>query len=391
MGGSELLRRTGAAVLRKPVADSIGAIEGLSEIPRSGAVIFAPNHASYMDHFFLNFLVETTRSTPTWFLTKKESFDRAVSRWWSESWHGLPVDRSGPNTHLLRQVRRLLADGDAVCVYPEGTRNDGDNLLPFKPGAFRFAVDSNVPLVPVAIVGSREVLPRNRRVPRRGRVDIRFGPALWPDLNLPKSARSAAIQGATAAWLGDTIRDMRNRRLASNAVDDLDDLLDRIADEGVDVARARKLRFILQARVRQHPTLAAPRLQLARLVGLEARRASGARRQALYRRAMSNLKHAHRIVPDDWQANYYLGLCLAEWGVDLKLASTYLRAAVDRSGSRDARPLIALASVTLRRGERGGIASLLQDAESALDQSHWRTPSRMERITELRKAIGGDS
>jgi 1-acyl-sn-glycerol-3-phosphate acyltransferase len=78
----------------------------------------------------------------------------------------------------LRQVRALLDAGISVLFFPEGTRNPDSHILPFKPGGFSVAIEKGVPVVPVTVNGSQQVLPAKDWRIRSGEIEVVFSPPL---------------------------------------------------------------------------------------------------------------------------------------------------------------------------------------------------------------------
>ena len=101
---------------------------------------------------------------------------------------GFPVRRTGGGSEDLRSARELLEAGRTVVVFPEGTRSRTGELAPFHSGAIRLAAAAGVPIVPVAIVGTRDVLPVNGWL-RPHRVEVRVGRPLFD--NEPKQVRAS--------------------------------------------------------------------------------------------------------------------------------------------------------------------------------------------------------
>jgi 1-acyl-sn-glycerol-3-phosphate acyltransferase len=84
------------------------------------------------------------------------------------------------DTRAYRRSVQWLRAGGALVIFPEGGRSRDDGALqPFKPGAARLALETNVPVLPVTIRGGQEVWARDRRYPRPGRVEIIYHPARW--------------------------------------------------------------------------------------------------------------------------------------------------------------------------------------------------------------------
>ena len=97
-------------------------------------------------------------------------------------WHlwsagNFPIDRSDPRktANSLRRVIDGVRGGKSLAVFPEGTRTPDGRLQEFKHGAFKVAVRAGVPIVPVSIRGTFELLPKTTLAPRPGRVDVIIG------------------------------------------------------------------------------------------------------------------------------------------------------------------------------------------------------------------------
>ncbi len=155
-------------------------VEGLENIPRTGGAIFAGNHLSVADELFLGSVVPRHLS----FWAKSEYFDgTGVSGWFIRTLlNGLGairVERRGGRAALTAfdGAIPVLKAGDAVAIYPEGTRSPDGRLYRGRTGAARLAVAAGVPIVPVGMLGTEKVQPIGQPYPMpfRGRVTIRFG------------------------------------------------------------------------------------------------------------------------------------------------------------------------------------------------------------------------
>ncbi len=153
-------------------------VEGLENIPERGPAILAGNHLSFADHFFLP-LVVPRRVT---FLAKSDYFTSPGVKGWLKrlffSGAGqLPIDRSGgaASDAALRTGVKVLQRGKLLGIYPEGTRSPDGRLYRGKIGVARMALESKVPVIPIAMIGTFEVQPQGRLIPRIGRVGIRIG------------------------------------------------------------------------------------------------------------------------------------------------------------------------------------------------------------------------
>ena len=153
-------------------------VEGLEHIPASGPVILASNHLAVADSFFLP-LVVRRRIT---FLAKSEYFTGtglkgAFKRWFFTVAGQVPIDRTDADSAqaALHTAQRLLAQGKLLGMYPEGTRSPDGRLYKGKSGLARLALQTRVPVIPVAMIGTDVVNPPGSKMWRFGRVTVRFG------------------------------------------------------------------------------------------------------------------------------------------------------------------------------------------------------------------------
>src|SRR6201985_1130535 len=153
-------------------------IEGLEYVPQSGPAILASNHLAVMDSFYLP-LVVRRRIT---FLAKSEYFTgKGFKGWWSRCFFTavgqVPIDRSNADTAqaALDTAERVLGQGKLLGMYPEGTRSPDGRLYKGKTGLARLALQTGVPVIPVAMIGTNVVNPPGTTMLRFGRVTVRFG------------------------------------------------------------------------------------------------------------------------------------------------------------------------------------------------------------------------
>ncbi|MEB3020960.1 lysophospholipid acyltransferase family protein [[Mycobacterium] crassicus] len=153
-------------------------VEGLENVPSTGAVILASNHLAVADSFYLP-LVVRRRIT---FLAKSEYFTGTGIKGWFTRWFytvagQVPIDRTDADTAkaALHTAERLLADGKLLGIYPEGTRSPDGRLYKGKTGLARMALHTGVPVIPVAMIGTNVVNPPGSKMWRFGRVTVRFG------------------------------------------------------------------------------------------------------------------------------------------------------------------------------------------------------------------------
>ncbi len=148
-------------------------INGLDHLNDQGPYIFAANHQSQFDIF----AIQGYFPFDFRWLAKKELFEVPLFGQAMHRAENIPVDRAHSRQAVksLDEAAQRIADGTSVIIFPEGTRSHDGSLLPFKAGAMVLAIKAKVPVVPVAITGSYEVMPMRSLLPRPGRIRIRIG------------------------------------------------------------------------------------------------------------------------------------------------------------------------------------------------------------------------
>jgi 1-acyl-sn-glycerol-3-phosphate acyltransferase len=153
-------------------------VEGEEHVPELGPAILASNHLSYADWLFLP-LTLTRRVT---FVAKAEYFTTpGVKGWFQRKFFSgagqVPIDRGGANAAegALSSARRILESGDLFGIYPEGTRSHDGRLYRGRTGVARLALETGVPVIPVAVVGTDVVAPPGKKFGAITRPSVRFG------------------------------------------------------------------------------------------------------------------------------------------------------------------------------------------------------------------------
>lgn len=153
-------------------------VEGEENIPAEGPAILVSNHVSFSDSFFLPLVIKR-RAT---FLAKSDYFTGtgvkgAFSRLFFGGTGQVPIDRSGGSASdaALNTGLRILSEGSLLALYPEGTRSPDGNLYRGKTGAARMALQAGVPVIPVAMIATREIQPPHVIKPNLRRVGVRIG------------------------------------------------------------------------------------------------------------------------------------------------------------------------------------------------------------------------
>ncbi|HEV2309297.1 MAG TPA: lysophospholipid acyltransferase family protein [Acidimicrobiia bacterium] len=149
---------------------------GREHVPTGGAYILAPSHRSILDVPFTAF---TTRRR-IGFLAKQELFQGRLGGALFPPLGGIPVERGSTDRAALRAADGVLVAGEPLAIFPEGTRRRGPKLGDLFHGCAYLALRRGVPIIPVGIGGSEEILPSGHVVPRPHRVVVVVGPPLVP-------------------------------------------------------------------------------------------------------------------------------------------------------------------------------------------------------------------
>ncbi|HEX4444529.1 MAG TPA: lysophospholipid acyltransferase family protein [Galbitalea sp.] len=156
-------------------------IIGKENVPRKGAVIFAGNHLSFIDSFILPAVLDR----PITFLAKADYFrGRGIKGWFSRVFFKgigmIPIDRSGGKASeaSLNTGLGVLAKGEQLGIYPEGTRSPDGRMYRGRTGVARMILESGASVIPVAMVNTERVMPTGTRIPKVHRVGVIFGAPL---------------------------------------------------------------------------------------------------------------------------------------------------------------------------------------------------------------------
>jgi len=149
--------------------------EGLENIPEKGAAIIASNHTSALDHYLLPAVVKRQIT----FIAKKELFENRVLGFLLKKWGQIPIHRGTGDNNAIDIAMEVLRKGRLFGIYPEGTRTRDGKLHKGHTGVARLALASGAPVIPVAMLGTYEILPRKAKVPKLRKAIIKIGKPLY--------------------------------------------------------------------------------------------------------------------------------------------------------------------------------------------------------------------
>ncbi len=173
-------------------------VEGRENVPLSGGLIVCGNHFATLDPPMVPAFLPRPDS---WSMAKSEYFRKARMRWLFKAYQAFPVVRHTADRVAIRRSFDLLKAGQVLVIYPEGTRVESGVLSKPEPGAGFIAQKSGCPVLPVAITGTRECMPKGKFWPRRVPVLVRFGKPFQIAQRRPNGERISHDEASDAIML----------------------------------------------------------------------------------------------------------------------------------------------------------------------------------------------
>ncbi len=147
---------------------------GFENIPVKGPFIVAPNHQSYLDPFW----VSIPFPYPLRYMTWDRFIYMPIIGHFIRTLGAFPVKLETGDRTALRRSLTHLQQGGRLMIFPEGGRTRTGQVMPFKPGVIRLAMEAHVPIIPVTIVGGYEAFNAHHLLPRPRKVKIIYHPPI---------------------------------------------------------------------------------------------------------------------------------------------------------------------------------------------------------------------
>lgn len=147
---------------------------GVENIPDEGACLITPNHITYADPIWITIPIRRR----VYYMAWDKPFEIPGLGFIMRSFGAFPVNLEAADASAQRSANEVLRNGRALVIFPEGGRTRTGKLMPFKMGAFRFALTHGVPIVPVTINGAEKIWPVGRMFPRPGKLVITYHPPI---------------------------------------------------------------------------------------------------------------------------------------------------------------------------------------------------------------------
>ena len=148
--------------------------QGREHIPAQGAVMIAANHIAYFDPP----LIGSASPRELYYMAKEELFENSLFGWLISKFNAFPISRGSFDREGIKRATQVLREGNALLVFPEGTRSKDGNLREPKSGAAKLALDTRVPIVPACIDYSGSWL---KAFFQRRKIKIKFGSPIKPE------------------------------------------------------------------------------------------------------------------------------------------------------------------------------------------------------------------
>ncbi len=164
-------------------------VSGTHHIPERGGVLIVANHPTYLDPI----LLAIVSPRPLSFVAKRPLFSMPIVRTFLWLCDCIPVEQDAPDRRALRLSVQKLRRGDALVIFPEGTRSDHGRMRPFQLGPALIAAEAQVPIVPCGIAGAYQAWAMEAPLPKPAPIAIVFGSPFFPVLP-PDLPRREALQ-----------------------------------------------------------------------------------------------------------------------------------------------------------------------------------------------------
>lgn len=189
---------------------TVGQLEarGVDRIPKKGGVLFVSNHVSFLDPV----IVGSAANREIHFMARSTAFDIPCLGKLISVYNAYPVNRGAPDLGALRKTISLLKAGNAVLMFPEGTRSLDGTLGKAHDGACFIAHRAGVPTIPVFHSGAERMLPRNSNRLRRSKLTVTFGEPL--ELTAEEFETKREMYQQMGNQMMEAIADLRDQTLS---------------------------------------------------------------------------------------------------------------------------------------------------------------------------------
>jgi len=171
-------------------------VKGIENIPKKGPFIIASNHECYLDPFLIISAITPLKDKKIHFLANKgrfwDFFGDNISRQWAGA---VPLDEG--KEKAFQELLYLLKKEEIVALFIEGQRSLDGKLLKGKTGVVRLALKSNVPILPIGLIGTFEIAPRDKLMPKLKRAKMNIGRVIYLDKQYENDINERLLRNLT--------------------------------------------------------------------------------------------------------------------------------------------------------------------------------------------------
>ena len=171
-------------------------VKGIENIPKKGPFIIASNHECYLDPFLIISAITPLKDKKIHFLANKgrfwDFFGDRISRHWVGA---IPLDEG--KEKAFQELLDLLKKSEIVALFIEGQRSLDGRLMKGKTGVVRLALKSNTPILPIGLIGTFEIAPRDKLMPKMKRAKMNIGKAIYLDKHYNKDINERLLRNLT--------------------------------------------------------------------------------------------------------------------------------------------------------------------------------------------------
>jgi len=185
-------------------------VYGSNRFPTEGGVLLVSNHQSYLDPVLLSVRLPRTLS----YMAKASLFKFAPAAWFIRSLGAFPVRQGEGDIRALKEAIERVQEGDALVIFPEGSRSDDEKLQPIEPGIALVIRKAKVPVVPAVIDGAIDAWPRGNKWFRARPIRVLYG----KPMDLSGLSRDEVVE-KVGKVLSDMQEELRSGRLRGDRRD----------------------------------------------------------------------------------------------------------------------------------------------------------------------------
>jgi len=185
-------------------------VKGIENIPKDGKFVVTPNHQSFFDDWVVPSIIDMYLDKELHMYVNKDYFKNPLFSLYMNHHGSIPVevhnkeDKKEVNERAFQTALHYLDNKEPICIYPEGHRSSDGELQQAKIGAARLALSAKVPILPIGITGSRDVLPKGKKFPRiKKLIKLNIGEPIYLDKYYGNENNKKVLKEATTLIMKD--------------------------------------------------------------------------------------------------------------------------------------------------------------------------------------------